>query len=102
LRVPGVIDENGKPVRDSARNLKTVKQGPSTSIWCATSPPLDAMGGVHCENADIPVLESVDPATGRKLGDSLLHQRVMPYAVDPKSVERLWVVSEQFVGLKLR
>jgi hypothetical protein len=58
------------------------------------------MGGVYCENQDIPILESVDPATGRTLGDSLLHQRVMPYAVDPKSVERLSVVSEQFVDLK--
>jgi hypothetical protein len=64
------------------------------------SPPLDAMGGVHCENADIPALESVDPATGRKPGDSLLHRSVMPYSVDPKSVERLWVVSEKFVGMK--
>jgi hypothetical protein len=42
------------------------------------------MGGVYCENADIAVLESVDPAIDRKLGDSLLHERVMPCAVDPK------------------
>ena len=99
--MPGIIDENGRPIRDPARNLKTVEQGASTSIWCATSLPVDAMGGVYCENTDIAVRESVDPATGRKLGDSLLHERVMVCAVDPKSVERLWVLNEQSAGLKL-
>ena len=27
LRTAGVIDENGKPIRNPARNLKTVEQG---------------------------------------------------------------------------
>ena len=53
LRNAGVIDENGKPVLDPARNLKTVEQAAATSVWCATSTQLDGMGGVYCENCDI-------------------------------------------------
>jgi NAD(P)-dependent dehydrogenase (short-subunit alcohol dehydrogenase family) len=48
LRAAGVIDENGKPILDPAKNLKTVEQGAATSVWCATSPQLDGMGGVYC------------------------------------------------------
>jgi NAD(P)-dependent dehydrogenase (short-subunit alcohol dehydrogenase family) len=99
LRAAGVIDESGKPVLDPSRNLKTVEQGASTSVWCATSPQLDGMGGVYCENNDIAVLESADTATGWKIGDSLRRGGVMPYAVDPEAADRLWSLSEQLLGL---
>jgi len=100
LRTAGVIDESGKPILDPGKNLKTVEQGASTSVWCATSPQLNGMGGVYCENNDIAVLESIDPATGWKLGDSTLHNGVMPYAVDPKAADRLWKLTERLLGLK--
>ncbi len=49
----GVIDENGKPILDPARNLKTAEQGAATSVWCATSRQLNGiMGGVYCENCE--------------------------------------------------
>ena len=41
---------------------------------CATSPPLDGVGGVSFEDADVPIPASVDPATGRTPRDALLHQ----------------------------
>jgi hypothetical protein len=100
LRAAGVIDENGKPILDPAKNLKTVEQGAATSVWCATSPLLDGMGGVYCENCDIAPLELVDPVTSWKLGDSTRHSGVMPYAVDPEAADRLWTLSEQLLGLK--
>jgi NAD(P)-dependent dehydrogenase (short-subunit alcohol dehydrogenase family) len=99
LRAAGVIDENGKPILDPAKNLKTVEQGAATIVWCATSPQLDGMGGVYCENCDIATLESDDPVTGWKLGDSRRHSGVMPYAVDPEAADRLWSLSEQLLGL---
>ncbi len=58
LRVLAVIDENGTPILDPAKNLKTVEQGAATSVWCATSRQLDGMGGVYCENCDIAPLVS--------------------------------------------
>ena len=39
--------------REHAGGLKTTEQGAATSVWCATSPQLDGMGGVYCEDVDI-------------------------------------------------
>ncbi|MBW7461794.1 oxidoreductase, partial [Paenibacillus sepulcri] len=33
LRAFGVIDEEGKPILDPSKNLKTVKQGAATGVW---------------------------------------------------------------------
>jgi NAD(P)-dependent dehydrogenase (short-subunit alcohol dehydrogenase family) len=63
-------------------SLKTIPQGAATTVWCATSPQLDGMGGVYCENCDIaPVTTEGD--TG-----------VRPYAIDPSTARRLWAWSE--------
>ncbi len=34
----GAIDENGTPVIDPDRDMKTPQQGAATTIWCATAP----------------------------------------------------------------
>ncbi|WP_163151770.1 SDR family NAD(P)-dependent oxidoreductase [Bradyrhizobium uaiense] len=33
--------------------FKSAEQGAATSIWCATSPRLNGVGGVYCEDFDI-------------------------------------------------
>ncbi len=106
LRKAGVIDENGRPILDPAKNLKTVEQGAATSVWCATSLQLNGMGGVYCESCDIAPLvpkeletsSSIDAPSRfshaiRQVGSMALG--VMPYAVDPEAAERLWSLSEQ-------
>jgi hypothetical protein len=111
LRAAGVVDENWKPILDPARNLKTVQQGAATSVWCATSPQLDGMGGVYCENCDIaPLVPKQDKANSsvdamsyfslaiREVGSMSLG--VMSYAVDPGAADRLWRLSEQLLGLE--
>lgn len=100
LLAAGVIDAEGKPVIDPSRNIKTVAQGAATSVWCATSPQLDGMGGVYCENCDIAPLESGDDKAGWEIGDSTRgrHTGVMPYAVDPVAADRLWTLSEELTG----
>jgi NAD(P)-dependent dehydrogenase (short-subunit alcohol dehydrogenase family) len=101
LRAIGVIDENGKPILDPAKNLKTVEQGAATSVWCATSEQLDGMGGIYCENCNIaPLVSRTDQAslasgTGHQVGSMALG--VMPYAVDPDAAARLWTLSEQLL-----
>src|SRR5262249_32767989 len=35
LRMVGLLDEDGKPIIDPARNMKTPEQGAATSVWCA-------------------------------------------------------------------
>ena len=70
--------------------LKNVEQGAATSVWCATSPQLEGMGGVYCEDSDI--AEAV-PA------DSSAASGVRPWAMDPDLAERLWQHSEGWTGV---
>jgi NAD(P)-dependent dehydrogenase (short-subunit alcohol dehydrogenase family) len=107
LKQMGVIDENGDPVIDPARNMKTPQQGAATSVLCAASPKLDGYGGVYCENGDIaPFFDADEDADAQRrqcelatLG-SFTHG-VLPYSVDPASAERLWHLSADLTGADL-
>lgn len=80
--------EELKLVIERARRIgsfKTVEQGAATTIWCATSPQLEGMGGVYCENCDI--------AKVKTEGDD----GVRPYAIDPAIAQRLWAWSERWL-----
>ena len=105
LRKAGVIDEHGKAILDPSRGFKTAEQGAATSVWCATSPQLDDLGGVYCENCNIaPLVGAADEANRaseaiRQVGSRPLG--VMPYAVDPAAATRLWILSEQLTAATL-
>jgi NAD(P)-dependent dehydrogenase (short-subunit alcohol dehydrogenase family) len=96
LRAAGLVGEDGIPIIDPARSLKTVEQGAATSVWCATSPRLNGTGGVYCQDSDIaPVVSetmAANPFGSLPLG-------VMPHAVDRLAADRLWGLSEQLLGL---
>jgi NAD(P)-dependent dehydrogenase (short-subunit alcohol dehydrogenase family) len=80
--------EELKLVVERARRIgsfKTIEQGAATTIWCATSPQLEGLGGVYCENCDI--------AQVKTEGDD----GVRPYAIDPEIAQRLWVWSERWL-----
>jgi NAD(P)-dependent dehydrogenase (short-subunit alcohol dehydrogenase family) len=85
----GALDEAGRPIIDPGRGMKTVEQGAATSAWCATSPRLDGMGGVYCEDCDIAIVNDED--VGRR--------GVSPWACDPEAAERLWQLSAAWTGL---
>jgi NAD(P)-dependent dehydrogenase (short-subunit alcohol dehydrogenase family) len=93
---PGAILETGlarhydaeemEAVVERARRIgsfKTVEQGAATTIFCATSPLLDGIGGVYCENCDV--------AQVKAEGDD----GVRPYAIDPEIAQRLWAWTER-------
>ncbi|MFG1265003.1 oxidoreductase [Xanthobacter aminoxidans] len=92
----GVLSEQGEPLRNPSKNIKTIEQGAATSIWCATSHRLDGLGGVYCENCDIAVL--TEEGAPLNLDDSGKQFGVMPYAIDPSSADQLWNLSEQMLG----
>jgi NAD(P)-dependent dehydrogenase (short-subunit alcohol dehydrogenase family) len=79
----GWLDEDGNPVA----GFKTSEQGAATQVWAATSPQLDGLGGVFCEDCEIAEV-STDDAPG-----------VRPYAIDPASAARLWTVSAELTGV---
>jgi NAD(P)-dependent dehydrogenase (short-subunit alcohol dehydrogenase family) len=99
LEAAGVIDKDGNPIIDPARNRKTIPQGAATIVWCATSPQLDGLGGVYCENCDIAPIMS-DRAGETTIADGSRLRGVMPYAVDPATAQRLWTLSEQMLDLR--
>jgi NAD(P)-dependent dehydrogenase (short-subunit alcohol dehydrogenase family) len=69
--------------------FKQVPQGAATSVWAATAPELDDVGGVYCEDCAVSGLV-VDP-TSAAAG-------VMPYALDEEAAQRLWTLSEEWSG----
>jgi NAD(P)-dependent dehydrogenase (short-subunit alcohol dehydrogenase family) len=83
----GVHDDDGQVINAPQRDLKNVAQGAATIVWCATSPALQGMGGVYCENCDIAV-----PASDRAPGG------VKDWATESATAERLWQVSESLAG----
>jgi NAD(P)-dependent dehydrogenase (short-subunit alcohol dehydrogenase family) len=82
----GWLDEHGKP-RDLTA-FKSTEQGAATQVWAASSPQLDGMGGVYCEDCEIAVVDDEADATG-----------VRSYAIDPEQAERLWELSARLTGV---
>jgi NAD(P)-dependent dehydrogenase (short-subunit alcohol dehydrogenase family) len=83
----GWIDENGTPLNPTG--FKTPEQGAATQTWAATSPQLDGMGGVYCEDCDI---------AGVAEGEGMV-PGVRAHATDPAQAERLWRLSAELTGV---
>jgi NAD(P)-dependent dehydrogenase (short-subunit alcohol dehydrogenase family) len=83
----GWIDEHGNLI---ASGFKTPEQGAATQVWAATSPQLEEMGGVYCEDCDI---AEVVPADDTTAGG------VREYAIDPEQASRLWRLSAELSGI---
>ncbi|MFJ2829608.1 oxidoreductase [Streptomyces sp. NPDC087263] len=97
LKAVGVLDDDGQPVLDPERQLKTVEQGAATSVWCATSPLLDSLGGLYCENSDVAPPMSLEEGRDWTLMNRSWKAGVLPYAVDPEAADRLWELSERLI-----
>lgn len=94
----GMFDADGSIFPEVAAKLKTVEQGAATSIWCATSPQLDDIGGVYCENVDVADLDLGN--IEHHYDEPLTLRGVKPYSVDADSAKRLWTLSEEMTGVK--
>jgi NAD(P)-dependent dehydrogenase (short-subunit alcohol dehydrogenase family) len=82
----GWLGEDGELSEMAAANFKSPTQGASTSLWCATSPMLDAVSGVYCENCDVAVRQEDGPMA-RYVG-------VADWAVDTDEASKLWDLTE--------
>jgi len=67
---------------------RTIPQGAATSVWAATTPVLDHVGGVYLEDCAIAPVTGPEATTG-----------VREFAVDPARALRLWTLSEQLAGM---
>ena len=93
----GTHDEHGNIKPEVAARLKTVEQGAATSLWCATNPQLEGIGGVYCEDSDIAALDLGDIA--HDYSDPSTLRGVKPYSVDAENAQRLWRLSEEMTGV---
>jgi hypothetical protein len=94
----GFLDENGKMRPEVLASLKTIPQGAATTVWVATSPQLNSIGGIYSEDCDIAELIFSDPAIPTK---AKLHVNgVQQYSLDEENAKRLWILTEQMTGLQ--
>lgn len=88
----GLYDAEGRILPEVAASLKTIPQGAATTVWCATSPKLNNIGGVYCEDADIALLKDEKPGLPTTPGVRL-------YSLDEANATRLWSWSEEMTGI---
>lgn|SRR5690606_14136094 len=89
LQQIGFLDNNGEPIQEVIDSLKTVSQGTATTIWAATSPLLDNIGGVYLEDSDIAELATDEGFTAG----------VRAYSLKQNNAKKLWNLSEELTGL---
>jgi NAD(P)-dependent dehydrogenase (short-subunit alcohol dehydrogenase family) len=85
IKARGWVDEAGK-VNPA---FKTVEQGAATSVWAATAPELEGVGGKYLEDC-----QEAEPWRAE-----LPYAGYAPYALDPEAAARLWTMSRAMVGL---
>lgn len=96
----GFCDADGNILPEVIATLKTIPQGAATSVWCATSPLLDNIGGVYCEDADI--AELYPENVSNKDGASAKSSGVQLYSLDEANAKRLWALSEELTGISFQ
>ncbi len=82
----GWMDEDGK-VNEL---FKSPEEGASTTCWAATSPMLDGMGGVYCEDCNIAAAITDTP---NRYGG------VDAHATDKGDADKLWALSAELTGV---
>lgn len=88
----GFLDAQGQMLPEVAASLKSVSQGAATTVWCATSPLLNTLGGVYCEDGDVAPLAS----------DTSMSVGVKAYSLDEVNAKRLWTLSEELTGITFK
>lgn len=96
----GTHDADGNLKQEAGSKLKTVPQGAATTVWCATSPLLDDIGGVYCENADVAELDMGH--LEHRFDEPWSLRGVQPYSVDGANAQQLWKLSEEMTGLEFQ
>lgn len=86
----GFLDAEGQLLPEVAASLKTIPQGAATTVWCATNPLLNNIGGVYCEDVEVAELA---PENGISKGVKL-------YSLDKTHAKRLWTLSEEMTGIR--
>lgn len=85
----GFLDEKGNMKPEVVASLKTIPQGAATTVWTATSPLLNNIGGVYCEDVNVAKINHEQSFTAG----------VKTYSLDEADAKRLWEWSESITGI---
>lgn len=94
----GFCDADGNVYPEVIASLKTIPQGAATTIWCATSPLLNNIGGVYCEDADVALLDQQHAENYEGTGSK--SSGVQSYSLQEADAKRLWQWSEEVTGIR--
>ena len=86
----GWLNEDGELSEMAAAAFKSATQGASTTLWCATNPKLNGIGGVYCENCDV--------AEREKDGPNARYVGVADWAIDTDEARRLREETEKTIA----
>jgi len=85
----GWLNPDGTIPAAVADIFKTPTQGCTTTLWAATSPLLNDLSGVYCEDCDVAQLAGADSAP---------YQHCAPHITVDEDAERLWKISETLLA----
>ena len=85
----GFYDEEGNMKPEVMASLKTIPQGAATTIWAATSPLLNNIGGLYCEDVDVAEINH----------GQTFSAGVKTYSLDETNTKKLWALSQKLIGI---
>ncbi|WP_130735178.1 SDR family NAD(P)-dependent oxidoreductase [Flavobacterium sp. J27] len=86
----GLCDTKGNILPEVAATLKTIPQGATTTLWCATSKSLNNLGGVYCEDVEVAEMANTNEIT----------KGIKPYALDIENAKKVWKIAEELTGIR--
>lgn len=100
----GFLNTDGTPNAEageaSKKIQKTIDQGAATTVWAATSPNLNSIGGVYCENVEVAEFDSNFYNSNEWQKNMYNLKGVAPFALDENSARALWTLSEELTNVK--
>jgi NAD(P)-dependent dehydrogenase (short-subunit alcohol dehydrogenase family) len=99
----GILHPDGTTNTEAEAGMKslqkTKEQAAATSVWAATSPQLQNIGGVYLEDVEIAQFDELNyeniARTYRNPGG---FGGVAPFAIDTEAAEKLWKLSEELTN----
>ena len=84
----GWKNPDGTQSPEVAALFKNTEQGGATAVWCATSPGLNGMGGLYCEDCDIAPLAD---------DNSQRYHHARDWIGNVEKAHRLWEMTEDML-----
>jgi len=96
----GAVHPDGTPNIEAQEAMKkiekTVEEGAATTVWAATNPKLQNIGGVYLQDIEVADYVAGDIISENPAGAG----GVASFAVDPVAASKLWTLSEELTGTK--